>query len=60
MQLCLGQGSQYLAQALQQYGVTAELLAAQTANLHAISREEKRLLRQMEIMGGVPPGTLGV
>ena len=59
IQLCLGADSPYLAHVLQQYGAQAALMNARTAQLDANQRAQQALLRQMESMTGLPPGSLG-
>ena len=59
MRLCFGRDSQYLAQALQQYGATAQLVQASAAHINALGTAQQQLLRQMESASGLPHGTLG-
>jgi hypothetical protein len=58
MRLYLTVGGGYVEQVLQQYGAAAQMTQAQNARIQLLQQEQARLVRQMESITGLPPGTL--
>ena len=58
MRLYLTVGQGYVEQVLQQYGAAAAITQAQNTRIQLLQQEQARLVRQMESMAGLPPGSL--